>query len=233
MKWYSRKRTGQSGGKLTLALALSFFFHVVVALAAVFLYSKATPKILIPLSYQVMLVGQPMDVPQVSPEEAPPGPPKQEPQKKTKTAPKAKKTKPSKSALPGFSLQKKEPLREQPKPAETETRKEQAAPAASVMVSAPQMDDKFSWYLGLLRGRIELNWKPTPDVKDAKARILFTVNRSGWVTDVNIDADHSKGTFEFKQAAIRAIRASNPFPPLPEDFPRYSLDFSVDLVQKQ
>ena len=37
----------------------------------------------------------------------------------------------------------------------------------------------------------------------------------------------------FQQAAVRAIRSSNPFPPLPDEFAKQSLEFSVDLMEKE
>jgi TonB family protein len=109
----------------------------------------------------------------------------------------------------------------------------QQAMTGPVAVTASQQDFKFGWYLALVREKIAQNWRPPPDTKDAKAKVLFTVNRSGWVDDVNLDADHSSGTFGFKQAAIRAIRSSNPFPPLPEEFSKLSVEFSVDLMAEQ
>ena len=60
--------------------------------------------------------------------------------------------------------------------------------------------------------------------------MIFSINRSGWVGEVNLDSEHSTGTFGFKQAAIRAIRAANPFPRLPEEFSKQTLEFSVDLM---
>lgn len=229
MKLRSGKRIGQSGAELSLAVVYSFFLHVLVALAAVFLYIKASPKIHVPVFYQVMLVSQPVDLAEAPPpEEVTPTPPK-----KAAAAPKTKKVTPKKDALPDLAKRKTEPATGQEKSAEKTKEQPQAATTGSVTVTAPQMDEKFSWYIGLLRAKIEPNWKPTPDANNAKARVLFTINQSGWVTDVNLDAEHAQGTFEFKQAAIRAIRASNPFPPLPDDFPKQSLEFSVDLVPKQ
>jgi len=234
MTQYFRKRIGQSGDELTLAIVFAFFLHVLVALATVFLYIKATPRVHVPLFYQVMLVGPPPDLTEAPPpEEAATTPPKKEPApKQAKVTPEAKEVTPKKGAMPEFFKETPNPAIEQAKPAETPGEQPQAAATGPVTVNSPQMDEKNKWYLGYLRARIEPNWKPTPDAKDAKARVLFTINRSGWMTDVNLDDEHSQGTFEFKQAAIRAIRASNPFPPMPDEFPKQSLELSVDLVPK-
>jgi outer membrane biosynthesis protein TonB len=110
---------------------------------------------------------------------------------------------------------------------------ETAAPGVKtdgVAVATSQQDFKFGWYLDRVRAKIGQHWSPPPDAADAKARVIFSVNRSGWVGDVNLVADQSIATFTFKQAAIRAIRASNPFPPLPEEFSRQTLEFTVDLM---
>src|SRR5208283_1559036 len=235
MKQYFRKRIGQSGDELTLAIVFSFFLHVLVALATVFLYIKATPRVHAPLFYKVMLVGPPPDLTEATPpEEAAPTPPKNEPApKQARVTPEAKKVTPKIGALPEFFKETPKPAIEPAKPAETPGEQPQAAATGPVTVTSPQMEEmdrKDNWYIGYLRARIEPNWKPTPDAKDAKARVLFTINRSGWMTDVYLDDEHSQGTFEFKQAAIRAIRASNPFPPMPDDFPKQSLELSVDLV---
>jgi len=232
MRPFSVKRIGQSGSELTQAIVFSFILHVLVMLAAVFLYISGPPKVYIPPFYQVKLVGQPADLTQAPPGETPPAPPKEEPkkpkavQKAKKAALKARKAVPKKGALPELSQQK------QAKPAETPEEQPQssAVKTESVAVTTPQQDFKFSWYLTLVREKIGQNWRPPPDAKDAKARVLFAVNRSGWVGEVNLDAEHSSGTFGFKQAAIRSIRSSNPFPPLPEEFSKQALEFSVDLM---
>jgi TonB family protein len=43
----------------------------------------------------------------------------------------------------------------------------------------------------------------------------------------------SSGNFYFDQAAMRAILASSPFPPLPEGFFKEYETFSVDLMEKE
>jgi TonB family protein len=241
MNRYFRKRIGQSGADLTTAVVFSFFLHILVGLAAIFLYIKSAPKVHVPLFYQVMLVSQPADLAEPPPSEEAPPQQKQEPkqkqaktpQKAKKAALKAEKTVSKKDTLPEFSEKKSKPTPEQEKPEEKSGEQQKAAASGPVAVTASQQDFKFAWYLALVREKIGQNWRPPPDMKDARAKVLFTVNRSGWVDDVNLDAEHSNGTFGFKQAAIRAIRSSNPFPPLPEEFSKLSVEFSVDLMAEQ
>ena len=248
MKLSSGKRIGQSGRELKAAAIFSFFLHGII-LAAALLYLYATPKTHLPPSYNVKLVGlpaEPAQLPQASQGASQPAPPKQ---KTAKAAPKVKEAAPKtfkaqakKGAMPELAKPKQKPAeiaREQPpQPAGgTPSGATRAGVAGvkgeNVAVTTPQQDFKFGWNLNQVRDKISQNWRPPPDAPDAKARIIFAVNRSGWVGDVNLDAEHSNGTFGFKQAAIRAIRSSNPFPPLPEEFSKQTLEFSVDLMAEQ
>ena len=132
--------------------------------------------------------------------------------------------------MPDLSSPKQKQAAEQAKPAEGIS--PPAAKTESVAVTS-QQDFKFGWYLANVRDKIRPNWQPLKGNEDATARVIFSINRSGWVVDVNVDDEHSTGSFEFKQAAIRAIRASNPFPPLPEEFTKATLQFSVDLIPEE
>ncbi len=245
MKLSSGTRIGQSGRELAAAVFFSFFFHVILLLIAVFLYVHIVAKTYIPPFYEVKLVGQPIEQTALAP--TPPGVPLQAPPKpevkaapaSKKAAQKALKAPARKGAMPELETRKAKPqIVEQEKPGEA-PRAQPQQPAVgtptgvktdSVAVTTPQQNFKDAWYLGLVREKIGQNWRPPPESKEATARVIFSINRSGWVGEVNLDAEHSNGTFGFKAAAIRAIRASNPFPRLPDDFSRQTLEFSVDLM---
>ncbi len=251
MKFSSGQRVGQSGQELATAVSFSLFLHVVVFLAG-FLLFTVTPRIFVPPFYSVKLVGLPSE--SAAPDQAPQSAAPKAPEKHAaKQAPahhqKAKKAADMRrpAAKPGLS----ELNAVKPKPAKSETakpaeasigRQSQAgtasseAPAAAgagtqgVAVATAQSDFKFGWYLERIRDKIGQNWNPPRDAVDAKARVVFSINRSGWVGDVNLMTEQSNGTFGFKQAAVRAVRASNPFPPLPEEFSKQTLEFTVDLI---
>ncbi len=211
---------------------------------------STTPKKYVPPAYQVKLVGAPVDIP--APSASPSGSaaapvPKhvEKPAPKKITVPqRVAKAAPTKGAMPELTQPKQRPRKEEEAKPE-EIVKEQPSrtvggPAVSgggtasgVTVATAQPDFKFQYYINTVREKIGQNWRPPPDVKDAKARVIFTVNRSGWVGEVNLDTKNSSGTFGFQQAAVRAIRSSNPFPPLPEEFAKQSLEFSVDLMEKE
>ncbi len=249
MKLSSGKRIGQSGRELKAAAILSFFLHGII-LAAALLYLHAAPRMHLPPSYNVKLVGlpaEPAELPQAPQGASQPAPPKQKTAKaapkEREAAPKTFKAQAQKGAMPELAKPKQKPAeiaREQPReqPPQPAGGTPSGATRAgvkgeTVAVATPQQDFKFGWYLNQVRDKISQNWRPPPDAPDAKARIIFAINRSGWVGDVNLDAEHSNGTFGFKQAAIRAIRSSNPFPPLPEEFAKQTLEFSVDLMPEQ
>jgi TonB family protein len=46
--------------------------------------------------------------------------------------------------------------------------------------------------------------------------VSFRIQRSGQVTDVKVET--SSGTSYYDRAAVRAVYAANPLPPLPNDY---------------
>lgn len=235
MKLSSGKRIGQSGRELASAAFFSFFLHGIL-LAAALLYLHATPKKYLPLFYNVKLVGplaEAPEIPQTPPRASQPAPPKQA----AKAAPKGKKAAQQvrmaaskKGAMP--ELTEKMQKTAEPEQAAHEAAAPSVAKTESVAVTAPQQDFKFGYYLNQVRDKIGQNWRPPPDAPDAKVRVIFTINRSGWTSpsDVNIDEKNSTGTYAFRLAAMRAILSSKPFPQLPDDFPKQTLELSVDLM---
>ncbi len=236
MRTHAGKKIGQSGNELILAVFFSFFLHASLVAFALFVYMAVTPKIKIPPFYQVKLVGLPAASQPVPAQEAAHPAPKAEsrpPQPVKKAAPK-----PAKAAMPEFSTRK-------PKPEKPETSAEQEPPAPppapaartggkseGVAVSAGSEDFKFPPYLAIVRDKIERHWNPPPGTTaGAKAKIQFTVLRSGRVGEVKLQ--DSSGNFYFDQAAIRAILQSSPFPPMPDEFYKDFALFSVDMQEWQ
>ncbi len=240
MRMHAGKKIGQSGNELVLAVFFSFFLHAAVIALTLFLYMAVTPKIKIPLFYQVKLVSLPPEsqpVPAQEPAQSAPAQKKPEPAKKA--SPKPVKAAPAKTALPEFAPQK--PKKEKPEKAPEEEETAPSAPAApaktggkseGVAVSAGSEDFKFPPYLIIIRDKIERHWSPPPGtIAGAKAKIQFSVLRSGRVGDVKLQ--DSSGNFYFDQAAVRAVLLSSPFPPMPEDFYKDYAVFSVDMQEQQ
>jgi TonB family protein len=232
---HAGKKIGQSGNELILAVFFSFFLHAALVAIALFLYMAVTPKINVPPFYQVKLVGLPAESPPVPAEETQKAESKPQ-QLAKKTAPKPTKAVPPKAAMP-------ELLQQKPKPSKPETAQEEQEPVSSapvkaggksegVAVSAGSEDFKFPPYLAIIRDKIERHWNPPPGtVQGAKAKIQFTVLRSGRVGEVKLQ--DSSGNFYFDQAAMRAILQSSPFPAMPEEFYKDYALFSVDMQELQ
>lgn len=219
MKLLTGKRVGQSGQELVVSVFFSFLLHLIVLFGALFLYVRATPKVDVPPFYEVMLVGQPAGAPEILPP-APPLPPEQ------KQA--AKKGASAKGGMPGLKKQKAVPeyvAEDEEAGSENSLKKQEA-----VAVATPQ-DFKFPPYLAIIRVKIGRNWNPPPGAKGAKAKVQFTILRSGRVADAGLV--ESSGNFYFDQAALRAIRSSSPFPQLPEEFFQEQVMLSADLMEKE
>lgn len=245
------KRIGQSGQELVAAVLFSFVIHGLLITAVLLFSLVASPKVSVPISYQVMLVSAPAAVDQTLPQETAPQPPKpaEAPAPKKKepkarfAAPRAKPPAVAKSAMPDLSVSKdpKKKIDEQP---ETAAEKEQPAPSGSaspagtaankeaVAVSAGPQNQLpgLSSYLPLVREKIARNWNPPPGVREARSKVMFRILRSGRVGDVKLQ--ESSGNFYFDQAANRSILSSSPFPQLPDEYPREYLEISVDLAEK-
>jgi TonB family protein len=251
----SRNRPEQSGYTLALAVLYSFFLHASIVGVALFVHFFVFPKAVLLPAYHVKLVGLPKEsvqTPAAAPAAAPaPAPAKKEKTPAMKPSPKSKKAvvalnkvPPKKDLVPDLTQQKKTPAPvEQTKSSEAAPQKSPAVPAVpaagpattgkkseGVDVTTPQQDFKYSYYIDNVTNQIKQNWNPPPDSSNAKARVIFKVNRSGWVVSVDLDKEHSNASFPFQQAALRAIRASNPFPPLPDEYFKQSLEFTVDLI---
>jgi TonB family protein len=247
MKLLTGKRVGQSGGELSAAILFSSIFHVIFFSAVLLLAVQGPLRKVAPPSYRVKLVDLPPDIANLPPtmaepagQPAPPAPPapapKPQPAPKAKapvkTAPKAAAPKPSavsKDAIPELDARKTDKkTAEQPAEARSgETAKKQE----SVAVASTTSEFKFPPYLAIVRDKVERNWNPPPGAKGAKVKVTFRVLRSGRVGEAKLQ--DSSGNFYFDQAAMRAILASSPFPPLPEGFFKEYETFSVDLMEKE
>ena len=80
-------------------------------------------------------------------------------------------------------------------------------------------------------GKDRAELEPPPGAKGIRAKVQFTILRSGLV--VEPDIEESSGNFYFDQAALRAIQSSSPFPRLPEEFFQEQVVLSADLMEKE
>lgn len=219
MRLATGKRIGQSGHELGLTVVFSFILHVLV-LAASVIVVHSTPKFFVPPAYHVNLVDQPAEalspLPETPPVPAEPPAKKAEPKAAT-AAPKAKST-----AMPELASK---PAKKEPEGADES--RDEGRRRASVAVAAPQ-EFRSPSYVALVLDKIKRNWNPTPGAVELKAKVRFTIHRSGRV--IAFDLDEASGNFYFDQAAMRAISASSPFPPFPDGVFSMSEEFIADLI---
>ncbi len=238
MKLLTGMRIGQSQGELMAAVLFSSIFHVIVITAALLIAYTVRARIHVPPFYSVKLVDLPRELsdlpPVMTPPERPPlpkAPEKQQPRVKAPAPKAAPRTRPD--AMPELKQERKKPA-----PAEEAPRPKEEAPArpqeaVTVAVAGEPRDRPFPpYYVAIVRDKVERNWNPPPGAKGAAVRVLFSILRSGRV-DSDIRLLASSGNFYFDQAAMRAILASSPFPPLPEGFFRDQETFSVDLMERE
>lgn len=93
--------------------------------------------------------------------------------------------------------------------------------------------ERYGWYVQATRTRISSNWLMStisPNIVIARRLyVRFDILRDG--TIANIQLAQSSGVPEVDRSALRAVSASNPLGPLPQDFSgsKVSVDFYFDF----
>lgn len=77
--------------------------------------------------------------------------------------------------------------------------------------------------------KIKKNWKPYRNKRNLKCIVFFRVDKNGKL--INYSMQTPSENERFNKAAIKAIEKSQPFDPIPPDFPDETLDisFSFDI----
>jgi protein TonB len=90
-------------------------------------------------------------------------------------------------------------------------------------------DFHFTYYIERMLALIESRWyKPTAP-PGARARIRFVVLKSGKVEEIRLE--ESSGVSSFDRAALRAMYAANPLPPLPPAYGKPSLTIHLSFAE--
>ena len=246
MKLLTGKRIGQSGGELAAAVLFSFFIHIIAFVAVIFLVVQGAPRVLVPPSYRVKLVDLPTDAanlpPTMSEPASPPATPAVQPQAplnmKAPAKAAGKQATPRPSAVSKNAMPELDTKKPATKAAEETTPAQPPATAGrkqeSVTMQAPSefsAGSAFEWYSHNVRRKITGNWTHPIVPRGTKTKVVFTILRSGIAEHVKLE--EASGIFAYDQASIRAIQMSSPFPPLPEDFFKPSVVFSVDLLPEE
>ncbi|MBD3180287.1 MAG: TonB family protein [Candidatus Latescibacteria bacterium] len=100
----------------------------------------------------------------------------------------------------------------------------------SIAVDAPRFP--FSYYLGAIQRKVSGNWfsKPGEHGKTVSCVVYFRLSRGGGISGLRVEK--RSGDPFFDRAALRAIRSSEPFPPLPKAFTEPSLGIHFKFVQR-
>ena len=85
----------------------------------------------------------------------------------------------------------------------------------------------FSYYLTRFVSVVESNWFRPPAPTETRCRVRCRIDRSGRLAEAGIEEESAVPAFD--RAALRAIYASAPFPPLPEGFTGQSLTLHLDF----
>lgn len=88
----------------------------------------------------------------------------------------------------------------------------------------------FQKYMLWLQRKIRQNWLPPKDARSKRVEVLFSINRDG--TMANLKITRSSGSSMADQAALRAVRNSARFRPLPKYSPssvdvKFTFDYNV------
>lgn len=85
----------------------------------------------------------------------------------------------------------------------------------------------YAYYLNRLLGVIESNWFRPPAPPDTHCRVRCRIDRSGGLLEAGIEEASPWPAFD--RAALRAVYASAPFPPLPQGFAGSSLTLHLEF----
>jgi TolA protein len=85
----------------------------------------------------------------------------------------------------------------------------------------------YDYYLQRLLGAIEGNWFRPPAPDGTRCRVLCRIDRDGRLLESGIEAPSAVPAFD--RAALRAVYAAAPFPPLPQGFGGATLTLHLDF----
>lgn len=78
----------------------------------------------------------------------------------------------------------------------------------------------YTYYLNIITERVSVNWFTSlvdPGVSGSYQTVIyFRIQKNGQIT--NLEVEQSSGLTPLDLSALRAVRASAPFPPLPKDY---------------
>lgn len=85
----------------------------------------------------------------------------------------------------------------------------------------------FTYYLNRVLALIEGNWFRPPSPAGTSCRVRCVVDRGGRLIEAGLEAESQTPAFD--RAALRAVYASAPFPPLPQSFGGNTLTLHLEF----
>jgi TonB family protein len=82
-------------------------------------------------------------------------------------------------------------------------------------------DFHFAYYVQRMLALIESRWYKPATAAGTSCRLRFTINREGRLSRIELES--SSGNSSFDRAALRALYAANPLPPLPPGYAKSTL----------
>ncbi len=213
-------------------IAIAVAFHVLIG-ATVILAARLSPRQVMTLpSVSVQLVhlpkrhgpSQPGRVPVPTAAPAPAATPAPTAQPKPTPAPHATRPPekaprpPSKNAMPAIGAT---PGAATPAPAAAGGSGLHLAGSGASGQPAIPSDFQFTYYVQRMLALIEGHWYKPPAPPGTRAVVRFQILRSGQLAGIEIEK--SSGSPSFDRAALRAMYATNPLPPLPPGYGPSSL----------
>jgi protein TonB len=85
----------------------------------------------------------------------------------------------------------------------------------------------FSYYLNRVLALIESNWFRPPATEASRCRVRCVIDRSGRLVEAGLEQESPTPAFD--RAALRAVYAAAPFPPLPQGFGGNTLTLHLEF----
>jgi protein TonB len=85
----------------------------------------------------------------------------------------------------------------------------------------------FAYYLNRVLALIESNWFRPPAPTDTRCRIRCVIDRAGRLVEAGLEQESASAAFD--RAALRAVYAAAPLPPLPQGFGGTTLTLHLEF----
>lgn len=90
-------------------------------------------------------------------------------------------------------------------------------------------DFQFTFYVERMLALVESVWYRPPATGATRARVRFTIARNGRLEGIQLE--ESSGVPSFDRAALRALYAANPLPPLPPAYAKPTLTVHLTFAE--